>query len=164
MTPTRAALVATPLGPMLALADAAHLLRLTFLDGARAAPVPDLPGGGRVLEDTAAQLAEYFHGRRTAFRLPLHPRGTAFQHRVWDALRATPHGTTTTYAALAAAIGSPGAARAVGAANARNPLHVVVPCHRVLAADGALAGYAGGLARKRALLDLERTAATASNG
>lgn len=104
-----------------------------------------------------AQLAEYFRGKRTRFDLPLRPDGTAFQQSVWRALLKVPFGTTSTYGALAAAIGRPGAARAVGAAVGANPLAIVVPCHRIVGADGTLTGYAGGLARKAKLLALERT-------
>lgn len=109
-----------------------------------------------VLAETARQLSAYFEGRRTQFDLPLDPAGTAFQRVVWAALRAIPYGETRSYGALAAAIGRPGAARAVGAANARNPISIVVPCHRVIGAAGALTGFAGGLTTKAALLAMER--------
>lgn len=103
-----------------------------------------------------AQLQDYFAGRRTRFDLPLDLRGgTAFQQSVWQGLLAIPRGATTSYGALCARIGKPAAARAVGAAVGRNPLSVIVPCHRVLGADGSLTGYAGGLERKTALLALE---------
>ena len=101
------------------------------------------------------QLDEYFAGERTAFELQLRLEGTAFQRQVWDALRGIPYGTTTTYGELAAAIGSVGGARKVGSANARNPIAIVVPCHRVIGADGKLVGYGGGLDTKRDLLALE---------
>ena len=101
------------------------------------------------------QLAEYFAGERTAFELPLAPAGTPFQRNVWDALLAIPYGETRSYGELAAAVGKPGAARAVGRANHDNPIGVVIPCHRVIGAGGALTGYAGGLDRKRYLLELE---------
>jgi methylated-DNA-[protein]-cysteine S-methyltransferase len=102
-----------------------------------------------------AQLEEYFAGRRTSFDLTLAPRGTPFQERVWCALTAIPHGTTTTYGAIARSIGKPTAARAVGAANGKNPISIVVPCHRVVGENGALTGYAGGMRTKRTLLALE---------
>ncbi len=105
-----------------------------------------------LLSATRAQLDEYFDGRRRAFDLPLAPRGTPFQQRVWQALLGIPYGTTTTYGAIAESLGRPAAVRAVGAANGKNPLAVIVPCHRVVGADGSLTGYAGGLAIKRALL------------
>ena len=105
--------------------------------------------------EVRAQLEEYFNGERTTFDLPLAPVGTDFQLQVWAALRAIPYGTTTTYAAIASAIGNPNAVRAVGAANGRNPLSIVVPCHRVIGKDGTLTGYAGGVPNKRRLLELE---------
>jgi len=108
------------------------------------------------LESAVAQLTEYLAGRRRAFDLPLAPpAGTPFQRRVWAALEVIAYGTTTTYGALAAALGVPRAVRAVGAANGRNPLSIVRPCHRVVGVDGALTGYGGGLEAKRALLALE---------
>lgn len=119
-----------------------------------------LPAGAR--EDRAAfaevvgQLDAYFAGERTSFDLELAPEGTSFQREVWRALAAIPYGTTTTYSDLARAIGRPKAVRAVGAANGRNPLSIVVPCHRVVGRDGTLTGYAGGVAHKAALLALER--------
>ena len=102
------------------------------------------------------QLSEYFAGDRRVFDLPLDPEGTAFQKAVWTGLNAIPYGETRSYAALAAAIGRPGASRAVGAANGRNPLSIVTPCHRVIGANGTLTGFAGGLAVKQWLLAHER--------
>lgn len=110
----------------------------------------------RAFGDVVAQLEEYFAGTRTTFDLVLRPTGTVFQRRVWDALSRIPYGETRTYGEIAEAIGQPGAARAVGLANGRNPIAIVVPCHRVIGADGSLTGYGGGLDVKRALLDLER--------
>lgn len=104
------------------------------------------------------QLEEYFAGRRTEFDLPLAPAGTPFQHTVWAALREIPYGRTESYGHLAERIGRPGAARAVGLANGRNPVSIIVPCHRVVGATGALTGYGGGLDRKRQLLDFEQGA------
>lgn len=101
------------------------------------------------------QLAEYFAGTRTAFDLELEPAGNTFQHKVWAQLRQIPYGRTRTYGQLADALGDPGLARAVGAANGQNPLSIIVPCHRVVGSDGKLTGYAGGLARKAFLLELE---------
>ncbi|MGH3328184.1 MAG: methylated-DNA--[protein]-cysteine S-methyltransferase [Streptomycetales bacterium] len=103
-----------------------------------------------------AQLDEYFTGQRTVFDLPLAPKGSRFDRAVWTRVQAIPYGETLSYAALAQAIGRPDRARAVGGANARNPLPIIVPCHRVIGSDGSLTGYAGGLDRKRALLALER--------
>lgn len=115
-----------------------------------------LPGDaqrGHTLLDTAKQqLAAYFAGERAVFDLPLAPAGTAFQLRVWQALRDIPAGETRSYGEIAAGIGRPSASRAVGAANGANPIGIIVPCHRVVGADGTLTGYAGGLDRKRWLL------------
>jgi methylated-DNA-[protein]-cysteine S-methyltransferase len=109
-----------------------------------------------VLVRAVRQLGEYFAGRRTAFDLPLDLHGgTAFQQSVWQALLRIPRGTTTSYGALSSGIGKPAAVRAVGAAVGRNPIGVIVPCHRVIGSDGSLTGYAGGLDRKAALLELE---------
>ncbi len=108
------------------------------------------------LRDAREQLSAYFAGELRVFTLPLHPRGTPFQRSVWKVLEAIPYGTTTTYGAIARTLGDPNACRAVGAANGRNPISVVVPCHRVIGQDGSLTGYAGGLAMKRALLELEQ--------
>ena len=105
-----------------------------------------------------AQFAEYFAGERTTFDLSLAPRGNAFQHKVWEQLRLIPYGQTRSYGQLALILGDPGLARAVGAANGQNPLSIIVPCHRVVGADGKLTGYAGGLQRKAFLLDLETPA------
>ena len=110
--------------------------------------------------DAEAQLREYFAGGLTAFDLPLAPCGTPFQRDVWEKLREIPYGETATYGEIAAAIGKPWASRAVGAANGRNPIAVIVPCHRVIGANGTLTGYAGGLERKRKLLELEAGIAT----
>ncbi len=111
------------------------------------------------LEAAKRQLAEYFEGARRDFDLPLSPNGTAFQRRVWNELRRIPYGETISYGELARRIGKPTASRAVGATNGRNPLAIVVPCHRVIGADGTLTGYGGGLSVKQALLSLERRVA-----
>jgi methylated-DNA-[protein]-cysteine S-methyltransferase len=130
------------------------------------APVDGSPeherGGSDLLGRAHDQLREYFAGERRTFDLPLRPRGTDFQRRVWNVLATVPWGTTTTYGALAVRLGlPPGAARAVGAANGANPIPVVLPCHRVIGSDGTLTGYAGGLERKALLLRLERVATEA---
>ena len=104
----------------------------------------------------AAQLAAYFAGELTRFDIPLTLRGTPFQQRVWAALQEIPYGETTTYGELAAELGNPSASRAVGLANGRNPICIVVPCHRVIGSTGSLTGYGGGIDRKRHLLDFER--------
>ena len=148
----------SPLGPMIVAATAQGLAGIWF-EGQRHLPDsaawPHRPGHP-VLRQAVTQLAEYFSGARTAFDLPLDLQGgTAFQQSVWRALLSIPRGDTTSYARLGHRIGQPGAARAVGAAVGRNPLSIVVPCHRVLGTDGSLTGYAGGLERKTALLRLE---------
>ena len=123
--------------------------------------LPDMTGwqpdpGHPVLCIAAEQLTAYFAGQRSDFDLPLDlSHGTAFQQTIWQALLAIPHGTTTSYGELGARIGNPAAVRAVGAAVGRNPISVIVPCHRVIGMNGALTGYAGGLHRKTALLTLE---------
>ncbi|MDP9868387.1 MULTISPECIES: methylated-DNA--[protein]-cysteine S-methyltransferase [Streptosporangium] len=109
-------------------------------------------------EEATEQLTQYFAGQRKTFTLRTHLTGSHFQRRIWQALTTIPYGHTVTYAELAAEIGSPEAVRAVGAANGANPIAVVVPCHRVIGADGNLTGFSGGLARKQFLLDLERPA------
>jgi len=110
-----------------------------------------------VLAATRSQLGEYFDGSRTTFDLPLRPSGTPFQLRVWEALTGIGYGETQSYGRVAERLGLvPGASRAVGLANGANPISIVVPCHRVIGADGSLTGYGGGLDRKRLLLDLER--------
>jgi methylated-DNA-[protein]-cysteine S-methyltransferase len=109
----------------------------------------------RAFPDVVAQIEEYFAGKRTGFDVAIAPDGTDFQQRVWDALCEIPYGETRSYGEIARQIGQPRAARAVGLANARNPIPIIVPCHRVIGAKGSLTGYAGGLETKSALLDLE---------
>jgi methylated-DNA-[protein]-cysteine S-methyltransferase len=108
-----------------------------------------------ILGDARAQLRQYFARARSAFDLPLDPLGTAFQRRVWDALRTIPYGATTSYSELARRLGDPRATRAVGAANGKNPIPIIIPCHRVVGARGELTGFGGGLDRKRWLLEHE---------
>ena len=149
----------SPLGPLLLAASNQGLAGAWFVEGQRDAPdasgwaaAPDHP----VLRQAAAQLAEYFSGRREHFDLPLDlSNGTPFQQAVWQALLAIPCGQTTSYGELARRIGRPKAVRALGAAVGRNPVSIIVPCHRVIGADGSLTGYAGGLERKTALLRIE---------
>jgi methylated-DNA-[protein]-cysteine S-methyltransferase len=112
--------------------------------------------------DAVEQLADYFAGQRTDFDLRLDLVGTEFQRRVWAALLTIPYGQTRSYGEIARQIGSPGAFRAVGLANGHNPIGIIVPCHRVIGSNGSLTGYGGGLARKRALLDMERSRNDAS--
>jgi methylated-DNA-[protein]-cysteine S-methyltransferase len=149
--------VLTPIGELLLLGDDEGLAAIRF----DATSIP--PGSTRrddgVLADAARQLREYTNNEREVFDVPLRPRiGGAFERRVWAHLAQIPYGTTTTYGEIAHALGAPGSARAVGAANGRNPIPIIVPCHRVIGADGSLTGYGGGLQRKQALLDHERRA------
>ncbi len=149
--------VASPIGPLRLVADGAALVGVYMEDHARAPALGARDGKDHpVLAETRRQLVAWFAGERTTFDLPLRPSGTSFQLAVWHALTTIPFGETRTYAELARGIGRPGAARAVGAANARNPLSIVVPCHRVVGAGGALTGYAGGLSRKQWLLAHEQ--------
>lgn len=120
-------------------------------------PPPSCPQGEtEVLRQARRELLEYLAGERTRFTLPMRPQGTDFQRQVWGALMEIPYGQTRSYGALAAALGRPGAARAVGQANRRNPIPLLIPCHRVVGSDGSLTGYAGGLNVKKRLLDLEQ--------
>ncbi|WP_457392748.1 methylated-DNA--[protein]-cysteine S-methyltransferase [Roseateles sp. P5_E1] len=149
--------IETPLGPLTAARSAAGLSGLWF-DGQKHHPgtldVPEDDGSDAVLSATEAALTAYFSGK--SFDLPpLDPAGTAFQREVWQALLAIAPGQPSTYGALAERLGRASAARALGAAVGRNPISVLVPCHRVVGADGSLTGYAGGLERKQALLSLE---------
>lgn len=143
----------SPLGPLLLAGDGDALTRLEFGDGLRVPPGWQLDDARFSTEHR--QLDEYFAGERTEFDFPLRLEGAAFERAVWNALAAIPYGATATYGEIAARIGKPGRARAVGAANGRNPVAIVVPCHRVIGTGGKLTGYGGGLGRKRALLALE---------
>jgi AraC family transcriptional regulator of adaptative response/methylated-DNA-[protein]-cysteine methyltransferase len=156
----------TPLGTMLALADERGLRMLEFVDRRglereiallrRRLKCTVVPGNNAVLDATAAQLARYFSGESLDFDLPLAPVGSEFQRKVWADLQCIPAGRTRSYAEMAARIGVPGGARAVGRANGSNMLGIVIPCHRVINADGTLCGYGGGIWRKQRLLDHER--------
>jgi methylated-DNA-[protein]-cysteine S-methyltransferase len=149
-----------PLGRIHLVADEDALVGL-YLEGHAGKPSFSVGegAGSPVLTTARQQLARWFAGERTGFDLRLRPPGTPFQLEVWRALSAIPFGETRTYADIARTIGRPPASRAGGAANARNPISIVVPCHRVVGASGALTGYAGGVARKRWLLEHERTVA-----
>ena len=151
------AVVDGPLGPITLVEQDGALAGL-YLAEQRHRPHADRFGDrdDAVLPQLQEQLHAYLQGTLQAFEVDLAPVGTPFQAAVWAALRSVPYGATTTYGALAAVVGRPTAVRAVGAANGRNPYCLVVPCHRVVGADGSLTGYAGGLARKRFLLDLEQ--------
>ncbi len=152
--------VDSPVGPLTLVSDGTHLTGVYFTehrhapaDVGRQVHADEAPA---VLRDAAQQLAEYFAGTRTEFDLPVAATGTEFQQRVWALLREIPYGRTRSYGQLAADLGQPGASRAVGLANGRNPVSIVVPCHRVVGSSGAITGYGGGVERKQVLLDLER--------
>jgi methylated-DNA-[protein]-cysteine S-methyltransferase len=146
----------SPIGVLALVADEAALCGLHFENDAHGGALADLRlGTNAIIGATRGQLDAYFAGRRETFDLPLAPDGTDFQRRVWRALATIPFGETRSYGEIAAAIGAPRASRAVGAANGRNPIAVVVPCHRVIGADGSLTGFGGGMDRKRFLLALE---------
>ena len=147
-------LITTPLGDMLAVEEEGALTALDFVpEGTRVDALDETP----LLLETRRQLEAYFAGERREFTLPLKPRGTPFQQQVWQRLLAIPYGQTRSYGQVAAEIGKPKASRAVGQANNRNPLSILVPCHRVVGADGRMTGYGGGLSRKEALLELEKS-------
>ncbi len=149
--------VDTPIGKLL-LAGTREKLRLVRFPGGKPAgrPDPDWIEAKAPFREAIRQLRAYFDGRVRRFNLPLDPQGTPFQRKVWRELRKIPYSRTTTYGELARRIGQPTASRAVGAANGRNPLPIVIPCHRVVGAKGDLTGFGGGLATKEALLRLER--------
>jgi methylated-DNA-[protein]-cysteine S-methyltransferase len=170
----RYTVIESPVGELLASADEARQITgvhfLSEAEGPGSAAYGRLrhsPGGRtpardsnwvrdeRALEPLRGQLEEYFAGERQEFDLDLAPGGTPFQMQVWRALREIPYGETASYGEIAAAVGQPGAARAVGGANNRNPIAIVIPCHRVIGSNGTLTGYGGGLPRKQQLLALE---------
>ena len=152
--PLHARLLETPIGTLRLVSDGASLLSIEF-EGRWGDNAGIQAGEDPVLGACARQLSEYFAGERRAFDLPLAPTVTAFQQTVWAALATIPYGEVCSYRDIARAIGRPAAVRAVGAANGRNPLPIVVPCHRVVGSDGSLTGFAGGLDIKRTLLQLE---------
>ncbi len=156
--PPRHTVIGSPVGELLLVGDGEALSGLFMLPDAKYVPeiAADWVRDDSAFDDVTRQLDEYFAGERREFDLRLAPRGTDFQRRVWRELTTIPYGRTTSYGAMADALGSPTASRAVGAANGRNPISIIVPCHRVIASTGALTGYAGGLDKKRRLLALER--------
>jgi methylated-DNA-[protein]-cysteine S-methyltransferase len=149
--------VESPLGELLLLGDGHALRGLYMQDGRKPVEIAqEWQHASAPFADASSQLADYFTGVRRVFELQLAVSGTPFELRVWRALQDIPYGQTESYGELAARVGAPAAAREVGSANGRNPISLIVPCHRVIGADGALTGYGGGLERKRMLLDLER--------
>lgn len=161
----------TPMGRMIAIADDTALYLLEFTDRKNMRRQFDrlrkvqqraiLPGRTPITAQIETELSDYFAGKLTDFETPLATSGTAFQRQTWDALQTIPHGETRSYAELAKMIGKPAAIRAVASANANNGLALIIPCHRVIAKNGGLGGYAGGLSRKQGLLDLEAKAGPA---
>ena len=148
--------VSTPIGSLLLIADSEALREIRFEKSARGmSPETDCQEGGKIVETAARQLADYFAGKRRDFDLPLAPRGTEFQQRVWQELQRIPYGQTLSYGEIARRIGRPTAVRAVGAANGKNPIPIVIPCHRVIGRDGSLTGFGGGIDIKKQLLTLE---------
>jgi methylated-DNA-[protein]-cysteine S-methyltransferase len=145
----------SPVGSLTLHSNGEALTGLEF-DKPRHPLTPSPRGEDRVLAQARRELDRYFAGKLTAFTVPTAAQGTLFQRAVWEALTNIPYGATRTYAQQAAAIGRPKAVRAVGAANGRNPISIIVPCHRVIGADGGLTGFGGGIPRKQALLELER--------
>jgi methylated-DNA-[protein]-cysteine S-methyltransferase len=146
----------SPIGELLLVGDGHALHGLHMQGGGTAVRIdPGWRPAEEPFADARTQLSEYFAGERVDFDLPLATAGTPFQRRVWRALRDIPYGETASYGEIARRLGRPSASRAVGLANGRNPIAVIVPCHRVIGSDGSLTGYGGGLERKRLLLDLE---------
>ncbi len=143
----------SPVGPLLLQADGGGLKALSFL---RQEEIKNVSTGvSPILSRAFEQLNAYFEGERTTFEIPLAPEGTDFQHKVWKELQQIPYGSTTTYGELSAKLGDEKAIRAVGRANGENPIPIIIPCHRVVGAQGKLVGYAGGLQRKKWLLKHE---------
>lgn len=152
----RYATIDSAVGRLLLVEEAGSLLEIRFDNGPESmTPEPGWVEGGRFLDRVKRQLDQFFAGKRDAFDLPLAPQGTEFQRTVWDELLRIPYGETISYGELAKRIGRPKASRAVGAANGQNPISIVIPCHRVIGADGSLTGFGGGLPKKRKLLKIE---------
>jgi methylated-DNA-[protein]-cysteine S-methyltransferase len=148
----------SPVGPLSLVSDGQALAALTFENHSKLiGPLAEAePGSDAIVDEARRQLDAYFAGRLQRFNLPLAPRGTVFQERVWMALRDIPYGKTCSYGDIAAVVGAPKAVRAVGGANGCNPISIIVPCHRVIGANGALTGFGGGIDRKRYLLTHEQ--------
>ena len=150
-------IIPSPIGDILLARNEKGISHISFQDGeSRLTPASDWQRDDTTFTDVITQLEAYFAGELQEFDLPLAPEGTPFQQTVWRTLQTIPYGQTSTYGELAVEIGKPNASRAVGAANGRNPIPIVIPCHRVISANGKLTGFSGGLHIKEALLSLER--------
>jgi len=146
----------TPIGRLLLVGTSTALEELHFPNSKKPRqPSPDWQEEKEPFSKVIEQLDQFFAGKRKSFDIPLHPEGTVFQKKVWQALRGIPFGKTASYSEIAATIGNPKGCRAVGLANARNPIPIIIPCHRVIAKSGSLSGFGGGVETKRYLLDLE---------
>ena len=157
MTTLQCRTVDSPVGPLTLAGRDGRLRHLRMVDQTYEPSRDGWQNDDTAFPDAVEQLAEYFAGKRTDFDLDLDMVGTAFQRRVWSALQNIPYGQTCSYGEIAHQIGSPKASRAVGMANGHNPISIIVPCHRVIGANGSLTGYGGGLERKRTLLELEKS-------
>jgi methylated-DNA-[protein]-cysteine S-methyltransferase len=157
MPPLIFRIVDSPVGPLTLAGRDGRLRHLRMVDQTYEPSREGWEPDERAFPDAVEQLAAYFAGDRIDFDLELDLIGTAFQRRVWEALVTIPYGQTRSYGAIATQIGSPGAFRAVGLANGHNPIGIIVPCHRVIGANGSLTGYGGGIERKRMLLDMEKS-------
>lgn len=156
MTHVRYRTLESPVGTLTLAGTTGRLKHLRMVDQTYEPDRTDWEPDDTAFADAVMQLEQYFDGERTQFELELDLVGTAFQRRVWSALLTIPYGETRTYGQIAAQLDAPGASRAVGLANGHNPIGIIVPCHRVIGANGSLTGYGGGLSRKRALLDMEK--------
>ncbi|BBX62770.1 methylated-DNA--protein-cysteine methyltransferase [Mycobacterium saskatchewanense] len=155
-------IIDSPIGPLTLAGRDSVLAHLRMVDQTYEPSRADWTPDPKAFEDVVEQLAAYFAGELTDFDIAMDLGGTEFQRRVWTALRTIPYGETRSYGQIAEQIGAPGSARAVGLANGRNPVAIIVPCHRVIGAGGSLTGYGGGLDRKRTLLGLEKRRASAN--
>ena len=140
----------SPIGTLEIKEDEGHIMWVSFKNGE-----PDVSDSNKILDTCKQQLQEYFNGNRTVFDLPLAPGGTLFQQKVWDELLNVPFGSTASYMDISKRIGDTKATRAVGLANGKNPIAIIIPCHRIIGSDGSLTGYAGGMKRKKWLLEHE---------
>ena len=145
----------SPIGPLTLASDGTALVQLEFEGGKYPLPQYEL-GIDKIIDQTRRELDQYFAGKLRAFKVKVAPQGTEFQRKVWAALQTIPYGETRSYVQQARAIGAPKATRAVGAANGRNPIPVIIPCHRVIGANGSLTGFGGGMERKQILLEMEQ--------